>query len=247
MTQSEKHRLPSRSAQVTDNDNVSLLRELRAVVRGDVYGDDVTRGVYATDASLFQIFPRCVVVPVDEDDVQRVIEIAAMRNVPITPRGAATSLSGQTYGPGIVLDVSKHMNQVLEVNVDQQWARVQPGVIRDQLNAQVAQHGLHFAPDPATGSRATIGGMIGNNTCGTRSVVYGKTIDHVLECRVLLSDGTLCDFTACDSPQWQARASGDGVSSREAELYRGVSAIIHEHRDEIKQRYPKVLTNCTKN
>lgn len=218
-----------------------MLHEIRAVVRGDVYDDEVMRGVYATDASLFQIVPRCVVVPVDENDVQQVIKIAKQRNVPITPRGAATSLSGQTYGPGIVLDVSKHMNQVLEVNADEQWARVQPGVIRDQLNAEVAGHRLHFAPDPATGSRATIGGMIGNNTCGTRSVVYGKTIDHVLECRVLLSDGTICHFTGCDRNQWEARAAGEGVSNREAELYRGVSAIVNKHRDEIQHRYPKVL------
>lgn len=226
---------------VAEIDAGLLLSELRAVVKGHVYADDVTRGVYATDASLFQIVPRCVVVPLNEDDVQSVVKIAAKHSVPITPRGAATSLSGQTYGPGIVLDVSKHMNQVLEVDVDQQWARVQPGVVRDQLNAAVANHGLHFAPDPATGSRATIGGMIGNNACGTRSVIYGKTIDHVLECRVLLSDGTICHLAACDQQQWEQRASGNGVSRREAELYRGVSEIISKHGNEIKKRYPKVL------
>jgi len=218
-----------------------LERELKQAVRGDVYFDDVSRAVYATDASLFQIVPRCVVVPVDEADVRRTMEIALRLQVPITARGGATSLSGQTYGPGIVLDVSKYMNRVLEVNVAQQWARVQPGVVRDQLNAQVAEHRLHFAPDPATGSRATIGGMIGNNTCGTRSVVYGKTIDHVLSCRVLLSDGTVCDCETVDEATWEKRATGEGVSPREAELYRGVAAIIGEHREEILARYPKVL------
>lgn len=241
MTETSDQLDPNVAPQISQQRGETLLHQLRAVVRGDVYDDAVTRGVYATDASLFQVIPRCVVVPIDEDDVQRVIEVAAKLNVPITPRGGATSLSGQTYGPGIVLDVSKHMNRVLEVNADEQWARVQPGVVRDQLNAEVAEHGLHFAPDPATGSRATVGGMIGNNTCGTRSVVYGKTIDHVLECRVLLSDGTICDLDACDSQQWEARASGDGVSNREAELYRGVSDIINTNRDAIKQRYPKVL------
>ncbi len=222
-------------------DSAVLKRELTAAVRGEVYFDDVIRGVYATDASLFQIVPRCVVVPRDEQDIQHTMDVAARLNVPITARGGATSLSGQTYGPGIVLDVSKYMNRVLEINVEQQWARVQPGVVRDQLNAQAGKHGLHFAPDPATGSRATIGGMVGNNTCGTRSVVYGKTIDHVLACRVILSDGTICELDAVDEATWNDRAAGNGVTPRVAELYRGVSEIIAAHREEILQRYPKVL------
>ncbi|WP_202617461.1 FAD-binding and (Fe-S)-binding domain-containing protein [Roseimaritima sediminicola] len=218
-----------------------LKRDLSACVRGEVYVDDVLRGVYATDASLFQVMPACVVVPRDEQDILQTMRLAHRRGVPITPRGGATSLSGQTYGPGIVLDVSKYLNQILEVDVQGQWARVQPGVVRDQLNAAVAAHGLHFAPDPATGSRATIGGMIGNNTCGTRSVVYGKTIDHVLSCRVMLSDGTVCELDEVDAEQWQRRAAGENTGPREAELYRGVGEIIDAHHDEILRRYPKVL------
>ncbi len=218
-----------------------LRKTLEQEIRGDVYFDAVSRAVYATDASLFQMVPRCVVVPRDPADLCRTLDVAAQLKVPITPRGGGTSLSGQSYGPGIVLDVSKYLNHVLEVNVTERWARVQSGVVRDQLNTQLAQYGLHFAPDPATGSRATIGGMIGNNTCGTRSIVYGKTIDHVLSCRVLLSDGTICEFDSVDEATWQRVANGQAGLPRETELYRGFQEIIQQHADLIRQRYPPVL------
>lgn len=219
----------------------SLKTELNNAIRGEVYLDDVMRGVYSTDASLFQIFPRCVVVPKDERDLITAVRIASEKNLPVTVRGGATSLSGQTFGPGMVIDVSKYMDNIIEVNAQEHWARVGPGVVRDRLNKVTAAHGLHFAPDPATGSRATIGGMIGNNTCGTRSVVYGKTIDHVLSCKVLLADGTVCEFEPVDDDTWQRRASGEGVSNREAEIYRGVKNIILKYQDQILERYPKVL------
>ena len=222
-------------------DVAALESELHSLVRGDIYFDEVTRGVYATDASLFQVVPRCVVVPRDAADVVAAIRLAARYQLPVTARGGGTSLSGQTFGPGMVLDASKYMDQILEVNAEEGWARVGPGVIRDVLNRSVAPHGLHFAPDPATGSRATIGGMIGNNTCGTRSVVYGKTIDHVLSCRVVLADGTVCDFEPVDDARWQARAEGKGVTPREAAIYRGVAEVIQRNRGEILRRYPKVL------
>lgn len=219
----------------------SIESDLRKSIRGDVYFDDVMRGVYATDASLYQVFPRCVVVPRDEADLIGAVRIAAAHKMPVTVRGGATSLSGQTFGPGMVLDVSKYMDNIFEVNPAQQWARVQPGVVRDRLNKVTAAQGLHFAPDPATGSRATIGGMIGNNTCGTRSVVYGKTIDHVLSCKVLLADGSVCNFEPVDDATWQQRAAGDGVSPRVAQLYRGMRDVINRYQQEILERYPKVL------
>ncbi|XZE52265.1 FAD-binding and (Fe-S)-binding domain-containing protein [Planctomycetaceae bacterium SH139] len=227
---------------------------LRQTIRGDLYFDPVNRGVYATDASLFQIVPQCVVVPRDAEDTIAAVKIAAQFGVPITARGGGTSLSGQTFGPGMVIDFSKYMDQVEEVYVapdgHEGWARVGPGVVRDRLNKQVAPHGLHFAPDPATGSRATVGGMIGNNTCGTRSIVFGKTIDHVLSCRVVLADGSVCDFEPLADDQWKIRAGqadkqaakgAQTTEPREAEIYRGVGALIERHRAEILARYPKVL------
>ncbi|CAN0461901.1 unnamed protein product, partial [Laminaria digitata] len=217
-------------------------RALRAAVRGEVSFDPVIRGIHATDASHYQVTPVCVVVPADEDDCVAALRVAHEHQVPITPRGGATALSGQTFGPGMVIDVSKHLNRVLEVNDEQGWARVQPGVVRDHLNAQLKTLGLQFAPDPATSSRATVGGMIGNNSSGTRSIVYGKTVDHLIACRFALPDGTVIDAGACDDAAWQAKAAGENINcEREIELYRGVKQLVLKHQDEIKQRYPKVM------
>ncbi len=216
----------------------ALERELRKTVRGEVYFDAASRGMHATDASHYQMMPACVVVPRDEADCIAAVGIAGRFGVPMTPRGGATSLSGQTFGTGMVIDTSKYMDQVLEVHVDQQWARVQPGVVRDRLNAQLAPYGLHLAPDPATANRATVGGMIGNNASGTRSIVYGKTIDHVLACKVVLADGTVMELGPQDAAQWQQRCEREG---RAAEIYRGVREIVERDRDEILARYPKVM------
>ncbi|MEM7625971.1 MAG: FAD-binding and (Fe-S)-binding domain-containing protein [Planctomycetota bacterium] len=225
---------------------------LRDAVRGEVSFDPVIRGIHATDASHYQVTPACVVVPNDEADCLAALRVAHAFRVPITPRGGATALSGQTFGPGMVIDVSKHLNRVLEIHVDENvgalsgtsgsWARVQPGVVRDHLNARLKPLGLQFAPDPATSSRATVGGMIGNNSSGTRSIVYGKTIDHLIACRFALPDGTVIDAAACDDETWRARAAGEGThSGREAELYRGVKQLVLQHQDEIRARYPKVM------
>jgi len=138
-----------------------LERELRSCVRGEVHFDRMSCGLHATDASHYQMMPACVATPRDEADCIAAVSAAGRCRVPITPRGGGTSLSGQTFGPGLVLDVSKYMDRILELNVEQRWARVQPGMIRDLLNVQLAPHRLHFAPDPATGNRATVGGMIG--------------------------------------------------------------------------------------
>lgn len=190
--------------------------------------------MYATDASHYQVMPRCVVVPRDEADVAAVVGVAGKYNVPITGRGAGTSLAGQTFGPGIVLDFSKHMCQVLEVNADEGWARVQPGIVRDHLNAQLAEYGLHFAPDPATTSRATLGGMINNNSSGMRSIKYGMTIDHVIALRVMLADGSIVELDA---------TSRDG--ERLNHLRQAIDQLIGQHRDEIIARYPKVMRHVS--
>jgi FAD/FMN-containing dehydrogenase/Fe-S oxidoreductase len=226
------HRDPVRAA------SRELLRALRERLRGEIYDDAMSRGLYATDASHYQMTPMCVAVPKDEADCVEAVRVAGEHEIPIVPRGGATSLSGQTFGTGLIVDASKYMDQVLELNVAERWVRVQPGVVRDRLNAQLAQHGLHFAPDPATGNRATIGGMIGNNASGTRSIVYGKTIDHVLSCAVVLADGTVMQCEPLDRGQWESRSEGD---SREAQIYRGVAQLIERNRDEIRARYPKVM------
>ncbi len=230
-----------RSAMTSEKTNSQLADALQSAIAGDVFVDPVIRGVYSTDASLFQVIPQCVVVPKDAADVLAAIRIAGRFSLPITARGGGTSLSGQTFGPGMVIDFSKHLNAVLSVDVDKQTAWVQSGVILDQLNATLRPHGLHFAPDPATGSRATIGGMIGNNTCGTRSIVYGKTIDHVLETRVVLADGTVCHFKERDDDFLDQLTYANVGEAKEAELLRQLRGIIDINREEIIARYPRVL------
>jgi FAD/FMN-containing dehydrogenase len=141
---------------------------LRAKVRGEVRFDDVSRALYATDASPYEIVPHGVVLPLDARDVKAVLEVANEFEVPVLPRGGGTSLAGQTVAEAIVVDVSKHMNRVYEIDPEAREVRVEPGVVRDRLNALLVPHGLHFTPDVATTNRATVGGMVANNSAGTR-------------------------------------------------------------------------------
>lgn len=212
----------------------TLFRE----IRGDVFSDDATRGIYSTDASNYQIRPVAVVVPRDADDVRAAVRVAAEHGVAILPRGAGTSLAGQAVAEALVIDFSKYMNRLLELDVEGRRARVEPGLVRDELNAALAPHGLCFAPDPATSSRANLGGMIGNNSSGTKSILYGKTIDHVLELEVLLADGTTLELGELPAKAYRARAAGPG---REAEILAGLRRIVEENRDEIARRYPKTM------
>jgi len=213
-------------------DEAGFRQQLQSCVRGEVCFDAVTRGVYATDASHYQVMPRCVVVPVDEDDAIKAIQIAYEHSVPITARGAGTSLSGQATWTGMVLDVSKYLNKVLSIDPHASTARVQPGLVRDHLNASLKKHGLHFVPDPATTSRATIGGMIGNNSSGTRSILYGKTSDHVVSLKVAMGDGSV----------W---VLGEGreqdPSTPEGRFTQAMGEWLEDHATLIEERFPKVM------
>src|ERR1043166_799117 len=159
--------------------HAALLDYLRRHIDGEVRFGATTRQLYLTDASIYQIEPVGVVIPKTTAALQAAVQIALEMHVPIIPRGGGTSLSGQSIGPGLVLDCSKYLNNVLDIDAAAHSVRVQPGVILDQLNRALAPHGLQFGPDVATASRANLGGMIGNNSAGARSIVHGKTIDHV--------------------------------------------------------------------
>ncbi|HEC44643.1 MAG TPA: FAD-binding oxidoreductase [Bacteroides sp.] len=213
--------------------------ELRNGVKGDVSFDDYTLGIYATDASIYQIMPIAVVVPADEQDVRSAIQVAQKYNISIVPRGGGTSLGGQAAGSSLILDFSKYMNQILEVNVREKWARVQPGIVLDELNAFLKQYGLHFAPDPATSSRATVGGMIGNNSSGTKSIIYGITRDHVIETKTLLSDGSVFNFKA--SPIGEQLEKLEKTSGREYQLISGFKKIIDDNHDDITKAFPDIM------
>jgi len=211
-----------------------LSRESRA----EVHFDRGMRGLYATDASLYQIEPLGVVVPKTSDDVIAAVSIAAQEHVPILPRGAATSLSGQTVGPAIVIDLSKYLNRIGIVDRDAMTVRVEAGVVLDQLNAHLKPLGLMFGPDVSTSDRATIGGMIGNNSAGARSLRYGKTVDHVRAVEAVLADGTAATLGPVPEEQLAAVcAHGDAIGV----IHRVVRDTVAAHSQAIRDRFPHIL------
>jgi len=167
-----------------------------------------------------------------------VIQVANETGVPVLPRAGGTSLAGQTVNHAIVTDFSKYLNQIIEVNKEEQWARVQPGIVLDDLNRQLIPYGLMYAPDPTTSSRACVGGGVGNNTCGAHSVIYGKTLDHIKELDVILSDGTQTHFQTLDARELEAKLNGIGL---ESDIYRGVRRLAQENVAEINARYPNIM------
>jgi len=206
--------------------------------RGDILDDEVSLGMYSTDASVYQIKPRRVVLPRDEADVLLALAYAEQHHMNVLPRGGGTSLAGQTVGESLIIDFSKYMNQLLELNVEEGWAIVQPGLVRDELNEMLKPYGLHFAPDPATSSRANIGGMIGNNSSGTKSILYGKTVDHVLELKVALADGTILHVKE-QTPESYAEIAAE--ETREGIIYREFQKLVQTHQAEIIRKFPKVM------
>jgi FAD/FMN-containing dehydrogenase/Fe-S oxidoreductase len=214
-------------------------RELKDLVKGKVSFDEVTRGIYATDASIYQLMPVAVVEPRDEEDVRAAVKTAAKHGVSILPRGGGTSLNGQGCGHAMILDFTRYMNRILELNVDEKWVRVQPGIVLDVLNARLSEYGLQFAPDPATSSRATIGGMMGNNSAGTKSLLFGMTRDHVLKGRVMLSDATVLELEELTPEAYEAKTTAHG--KREAEIYSSFRGLIENNREAIEAAYPKVM------
>jgi FAD/FMN-containing dehydrogenase/Fe-S oxidoreductase len=212
--------------------------ELQKHVDGEVRFDRTSRLLYSTDASIYQIEPVGVVLPRHRGDAQAVIEVARRLGLTILPRGGGTSLAGQAVGRSIVMDFSRYMNQVLEVNQDELWCRVQPGVVQDELNAHVRDMGLQFGPDTSTSNRATLGGMIGNNSSGAHSLTYGKTLDHVLELTVLLSDGSEAVLRDLTAEQLARKSQEDSIEGRAC---REVAALAQRHKDEISARFPKIM------
>src|SRR5882757_375213 len=167
---------------------------LGAALDGELYYDNTMRTLYATDASAYREMPLAVAVPKSETDIRKLIAFAKAEKTSLIPRTAGTSLAGQVVGNGIIVDVSKYFTRILELNVEERWVRVQPGVIRDELNLFLKPHGLLFGPETSTANRAMIGGMVGNNSCGSNSVIYRSTREHLLEVKALLSDGSSVVF-----------------------------------------------------
>ncbi|MGE0450821.1 MAG: FAD-binding and (Fe-S)-binding domain-containing protein [Vicinamibacterales bacterium] len=219
-------------------DAEALSQELERAISGEVRFDRVSRALYSTDASVYQISPIGVVVPRTREDIVRIVQICAARRCPLTMRGGGTSQAGQAIGEGIQIDTSKYYNRLLEVNAEERWARVEPGIVLDELNTALKPRGLRFAPDISTASRATLGGMMANNSSGARSVLYGKTIDHVLEQQVVLADGSVAHFRPLRPDEVEAAFTGESL---EAHCYREVRRIAQGCAGEIASRYPKIL------
>jgi FAD/FMN-containing dehydrogenase len=224
---------PGRSADVA-----GLLAALKATLAGEVRADRLSRALYSTDASVYQVVPVAVVLPRSEADVVAAVRACRQHGLPLTARGGGTSQAGQSIGPGVILDCSKYFNRVLEINPVERWARVEPGCVLDDLNRAVRPHNLQFAPDISTSSRATIGGMVANNSSGTRSVYYGKTIDHVAELKVVLADGTSARLGPQSALELEARCR---QQDREGAGYRITRQLATEHAAEIARRFPRIL------
>jgi FAD/FMN-containing dehydrogenase/Fe-S oxidoreductase len=212
-----------------------IAETLRGVVRGEVRFDAYSRHLFSRDASMYAIEPIGVVFPRDADDVTAVVSAAAEFGVPVLPRGAGTSLAGQTVGPAVVMDLSRHMSRIIEIDAGRRVARVQPGVVQEQLNLAAAAHGLMFGPDTSTSNRATLGGMIGNNSAGSQSVRYGMTIDHVLDLDVVLSDASRSHFGPLTAQEVLSRAAAPTL---EGAICRELPRLALRHKEAIATGFP---------
>lgn len=211
---------------------------LRKELEGPLYFDTMMRTLYATDASAYREMPLAVAIPHSIADIKKLIRFATQNHTSLIPRTAGTSLAGQVVGKGIVVDVSRNFNRILELNASEGWVRVEPGVVRDELNMFLREHGLFFGPETSTANRAMIGGMVGNNSCGSNSVVYRSTREHLLEVKVLLSDGTETAFHSLDPEEFHQKCELKGL---EGQLYRQIRHALsnYENQVAIRKEFPR--------
>src|SRR6476661_645200 len=214
------------------------LQQLAIELEGELFYDDTMRILYATDASAYREMPLAVAMPKSKADIKKLVAFAKAEHTSLIPRTAGTSLAGQVVGEGIVVDVSKYFNQILQLNTDEGWVSVQPGVIRDELNLYLKPHGLFFGPETSTANRAMIGGMVGNNSCGSNSVVYGSTREHLLEVHAILSDGSEAVFKAMDLEAFHQKCEGDTL---ESSIYKNTRKLLsqYENQESIRKDFPK--------
>lgn len=219
------------------NKNGSLER-LAEDLEGELFHDGTMRILYATDASAYRELPLAVAFPKSVADLKKLIAFAAKHTIGLIPRTAGTSLAGQVVGNGIVVDVSKHFTSILELNKEEGWVRVQPGVIRDELNVFLKPHGLFFGPETSTANRAMIGGMVGNNSCGSNSIVYRSTREHLLEVKTLLSDGSEAIFKSVSIDEFHEKCEGGGL---EAQVHKNIRSLLSDYNNqvEIRKQFPK--------
>lgn len=214
------------------------LKQLSRKLQGALFDDTAMRTLYATDASAYREMPLAVAIPASEEDIRQLIRFAAENNTSLIPRTAGTSLAGQVVGNGIVVDVSKHFTSIIELNEKERWVRVQPGVVRDELNLFLKPYGLLFGPETSTANRAMIGGMVGNNSCGSNSVIYRSTREHLLEVKAILSDGSEAVFSELTIDEFHAKCETGGL---EGNIYRHTRRLLSDYgtQQEIRKEFPK--------
>ena len=224
---------------------IETLDSLANQLTGDLFFDNTHRTLYATDASAYREMPAAVAMPKTVDDLKTLIRFARENKTSLIPRTAGTSLAGQVVGNGIVVDVSKHFTEILEINTEERWVRVQPGVIRDELNQFLKPHGLYFGPETSTANRAMIGGMVGNNSCGSNSIVYRATREHTLSVKALLADGTEVEFGAMSGWEFTKSVSEasrrNGTATLSDKIMLKTNAILSDsgNQAEIRRNFPK--------
>jgi len=220
----------------------ALVDSLTSRIDGDVRFDEYSRQLYATDASIYEVPPIGVVFPKSTADVAAVVDICASADVPVLPRGGGTSLAGQTVNEAVVLDFTRYMDGLGTIDADGRTARAQVGTTLGELNADLAEHDLKFAPDPAWGDKSALGGAIGNNTTGAHSLQYGKTDHYIEQCEVVLSDGTVTEFGELSVAELRERAGTEDMESR---IYGAVVDVLDQHGDEIAAAYPDLKRNVS--
>jgi FAD/FMN-containing dehydrogenase/Fe-S oxidoreductase len=215
----------------------SRLEGLGESLEGDLKHDIITTTIYSTDASVYKEVPIAVIWPKGVSDLKKILHFTSQENSSITMRAGGTSLAGQVVGSGIIVDVSKYMNRILEVNKEEMWVRVEPGVVLDELNMKLKEYGLFFGPETSTSNRCNIGGMVGNNACGSHSIIYGSTRDHTLEMKTLLSDGSEALFCPLDKKVFDAKCN---LENLEGVIYRNIRETLKNdsNKKSIKEGYP---------
>ncbi|HLP73851.1 MAG TPA: FAD-linked oxidase C-terminal domain-containing protein [Bacteroidales bacterium] len=218
-------------------DRINSLDELSEILDGEIGYDTKTKAMYATDASVYREEPVAVAWPGNENDIISIIGFARSNNLSITVRAAGTSLAGQVVSGGIIVDVSRHMNRIIEIDPENMWAKVEPGVVLDELNMKLRDYGLFFGPETSTSNRCNLGGMVGNNACGSHSLVYGSTRDHTIELRTILSDGSVAVFGPLGKDEYSNKCR---MQNLEGKIYRTVREILDNplNKESIKNEYP---------
>lgn len=216
----------------------SSLSSLSAIIEGELKFDSIAKTIYSTDASVYKERPLAVVWPKNKDDIKKIIAFAKANSLGITTRAAGTSLAGQVVSSGLIVDISKYFKGIVEFNEHEKWVKVQPGVVLDELNIYLKQFGLFFGPETSTSNRCNIGGMVGNNACGSHSIIYGSTREHVLEIEAILSDGSEAVFSSLSKEEFLEKLE---LATLEGEIYRQTFKLlsVSENQESIREEYPE--------